>query len=751
MKKRIVNGIFVFVLLIAVYALGASGIVAEATEAVSAIVVSSRYDLEITEPTLEEYADGSGLFSAKAVCSESADGSTLRVAVAFYDGEGRMADCWLGSYAPASGETLSVGGTVPEYDKIGVYFFDSESLTPVRPAVLRLLNNQVTVGGNSTELLAALKARVDEQEKAVAQLTREMDNLLNGLSGGVLLSAKDGQRTVTDGGSSNSCYNVRSTITGWTTYMTKDIMFGDADAIEGMILGGFNIEKLEGFDTVEMEIQFRNFDGSLTNNIVSKSTLVKSYRATVNPRGVDNYHIIVPISKEELAELNDEFILGFRICSLKNKVRMEISRNTSCAVKAKNDEVLPDNKNCFKYVGYYTTSASPYNSMSTASPDIIFSTVKLRDTSSIIDDTLTKAGRAADAAAVGEAISALGMDSVKLQLPEYYDLVVGDTFELFYNGIINCVDYSQYEFDLSLSGWDKDSVNAYSRKAVFKPTEAHIGTHNLTVVVRDNGGYELDRATVKLRVHPTPVSPAEETVVLCMGDSLTAGGAWPAELYRRLTSSGGIPTGWGLENIKLIGTKVKNGANYEGVGGWTYNTYLGEKSPFLNPETGEIDFSWYAGQQGVDRIDHVIILLGWNNTGNSEDTYKAAARKLLDKLYAAFPECQVTLLGLQVPSRDGFGHNYGASWKYYDKLQFVWKHQRWNQELCAEDTYVGKMTFVSIAGQFDTEYNMPSATVAANTRTTATEVIGTNGVHPATAGYYQIADAAARHMVGILK
>jgi hypothetical protein len=128
----------------------------------------------------------------------------------------------------------------------------------------------------------------------------------------------------------------------------------------------------------------------------------------------------------------------------------------------------------------------------------------------------------------------------------------------------------------------------------------------------------------------------------------------------------------------------------------------------------------------------------------------AGNRELLDKLYAAFPDCQVTLVGLQVPSQDGFGHNYGASWKYYSKMQFVWKHQQWNRGLCEEKAYAGKMTFLSIAGQFDTEYNMPRYQMAVNTRNSTTEYVGSNGVHPSNSGYYQIADAVLRHLAGKL-
>ena len=34
-----------------------------------------------------------------------------------------------------------------------------------------------------------------------------------------------------------------------------------------------------------------------------------------------------------------------------------------------------------------------------------------------------------------------------LYLPEYYDLVVGDTFELFYRGLVNAATIDAYDFE----------------------------------------------------------------------------------------------------------------------------------------------------------------------------------------------------------------------------------------------------------------------------------------------------------------
>lgn len=68
-------------------------------------------------------------------------------------------------------------------------------------------------------------------------------------------------------------------------------------------------------------------------------------------------------------------------------------------------------------------------------------------------------------------------------------------------------------------------------------------------------------------------------------------------------------------------------------------------------------------------------------------------------------------------------------------------------ELVEENTNV---YHVNLAGQFDTEHNMPQSTRAVNTRNAETEAYQTNGIHPAQSGSLQIADAVTRHIIGLL-
>jgi hypothetical protein len=414
------------------------------------------------------------------------------------------------------------------------------------------------------------------------------------------------------------------------------------------------------------------------------------------------------------------------------------------------------------------------------------------------------------------------VNNVKLILPSKYELVVGDTFELFYKGILLTNNPHNYNFKVTCS-----KGNAYSKRFIYTPSTGDIGTYVLTISVYGDDNNLLDNKNVNLIVKNKATNPISVANILCVGDSLTANGTWVSEVCRRLTGSGGTPAGEGLTNPKFIGSLTgTSGAKYEGYGGWTYTNYNGNALPpnywvtvtsgmktntvssqsiwqdangkqwqleTLDTATskikfkqypagsnnvmpasgtltfvsgggdttaivfsasvtessnpfwigGKVDFTAYATQIGASSIDHCYILLGWNSTGDSETKVKGDIRTFINNLRTSFPNSKVTLLGLQVPSIDGFGANYGASWNFMDKLQVVFNFDKWYKEVAAEFTNVD---FVNISGQFDTENNMQTGTRAVNARNAKTETYGTNGVHPANEGYLQIADAVYRNL-----
>lgn len=161
-----------------------------------------------------------------------------------------------------------------------------------------------------------------------------------------------------------------------------------------------------------------------------------------------------------------------------------------------------------------------------------------------------------------------------LQLPEKYELVVGDTFELFYKGVMLCKDPYCYNIRVQCS-----IGKAWGRKFEVTPTAA--GNYTLTITISDDTGKVLDEGSTVLSVSNKMTSPSETLNVLCIGDSLTVNGVWVDEAYRRLTKTNNrtqyndeAPAGDGLAKINFIGKRTTaNGAGYEGNGGWRFSHY----------------------------------------------------------------------------------------------------------------------------------------------------------------------------------
>lgn len=348
---------------------------------------------------------------------------------------------------------------------------------------------------------------------------------------------------------------------------------------------------------------------------------------------------------------------------------------------------------------------------------------------------------------IAAATSIVGKTSneVTLMLPEQYALVVGDTFELFYKGIINAVNPDIFDIKITC-----DKGNAYTKRYVWTPTAEDVGSHVLTAELYGINHNLLHKKSVTLVVKAKASSPAAPLNILCLGDSVTAAGVWPVEFHRRLTASNGTPAGDGMTNINFIGSVASNGVKFEGHGGWSitsYTTSNNGENPFWNAATGQLDFGSYLAKVGASGLDYVYLLIGWNDVAKNREAYLTALNDFIWRMQNEYPSVKVVLLGLQLPARDGLGENYGANGvyaDYYGLMQYVFDHEKRNDEM--KFRFPMHVSTVSIAGQFDTENNMPTSTRTVNARSTITETYQNNGLHPAEAGYKQIADAVYRDM-----
>ncbi len=646
----------------------------------------------------------------------------------------------------------------------------------------------------------------------------KVDILFGALDIKRLPSQTVGNRTVTDGGASDSTESISSTFSGWACLMTKEVMFGEQDSICAITLKSFNLEAGKA-ETVPIDIHFIDIS---EGKRFYESPVFKTYTAEVVPNGIGDYMLEVEVTREELAALGDEFMLGFET---KGDVRigMKPSRNRTYRVVSErlSDFFESGTSKYYNHSGYYTQNDAGARSKACATAigsfDLFFSTA--------YDEEYSFEG----------SLGGLGADSEDtamndlLRLPEQYDLVVGDTFELFYRGITFCADASAYDYSVSVAGGEKYG-KASSRKWVYTPVAADVGVHTMEITLWSNEGKILDTAEVKLNIVAAPTSPEEEKVVLIIGDSLTAGGVWAKELHRRLTATGGTPAGLGLENITFIGSKEKDGVRYEGYGGWNFDSYTtanrrndfmiltgnfsdkdeavdqhstykdakgqiwkiewvtatemkiicssatgalpstaggtlthnaggvnhgdivytsarqADANPFWDEDMGTNNFVAYAERFGQIKIDEVILFMGWNEYARTPEQFELRAAKLVDSILADFPNCHISLVGLQTPSRDGFANNYGITWPWFPMLEKVFAFEDAYRALAKDPKYRGQLSVVNVGGQYDSEYNEQKGGFAVNNRNPATEVIGTNGVHPSDYGYLQIADAIYRHM-----
>lgn len=230
--------------------------------------------------------------------------------------------------------------------------------------------------------------------------------------------------------------------------------------------------------------------------------------------------------------------------------------------------------------------------------------------------------------------------------------------------------------------------------------------------------------------------------VLCVGDSLTADGTWVKEFQSRLMADG-------FDEVALVGSQIADTAKHEGRAGWGYGSFLAESesNPFWNPATSAIDFANYMAGLGLpgQTIDCCVILLGWNESGVQEEQFKNNINAFCSALRSTYPNCQIMFVGLQIPSIDGLGANYGTTWHWKEKCDFVHNLDRWYRDIASS---MEGVKVVQLCGQFDAEYNMPAAARQVNKRNPAQETCGTNGVHPNEYGYLQIADAVYRGFIG---
>ena len=296
------------------------------------------------------------------------------------------------------------------------------------------------------------------------------------------------------------------------------------------------------------------------------------------------------------------------------------------------------------------------------------------------------------------------------------------------------------------------------------PKPEEVGVFPLTVKFTYPDGEVIASAKTSIHVYPADAGKGKAATLLIVGDSLTNASVYPAELLA-------LATGDNNPKLTEIGTNVTNPATpqmrHEGYGGWAAGTFLTmwgpetwdaqkrrTRSPFLCEKDGKpvLDFQQYCdANSGGKGPDFITILLGCNdNFGAKDDNLEASIdsfEKNMDTLIAEFhrvrPDTRIGIVTLLPPAgtQDAFGNNYGCGqtrWQYRKNQHRVVERAlaRWSGQE-AQNVFIIP-AFVNL----DTMRNYPTTVVPASSRADGAPITRLcNGVHPAAAGYRQLADS----------
>ena len=335
---------------------------------------------------------------------------------------------------------------------------------------------------------------------------------------------------------------------------------------------------------------------------------------------------------------------------------------------------------------------------------------------------------------------------IDIYLPEIYYAASGLTMEIYNSQVTNQgAHISQYDVL-----WECEVGECLERKYSVTATEEMIGEYPLTVSVFDTAGNLLAQKESSLHVVP---AQQWQFSVLAIGDSLSANGA----LYAKLQEH--------LGNLMICnGTRGYEGFLTEARLGFSAEDYLTETPYYLeegeevhkfwNPESKRFDWNYYKTTTGF-QPDMVLLHLGTNGLLSGKENAENISKivELIRKDDKNLPIYVVNTI--YQSDQNGIGSmklNNGAL-----MFQGQYKQQRdlavFNlMGYLAEEFKNEKNVYLVPAGiSVDSEYVFNTEERAVNPYSEVTESVAVDAVHPAPAGYYQIADTIYSTLCGTME
>lgn len=328
-----------------------------------------------------------------------------------------------------------------------------------------------------------------------------------------------------------------------------------------------------------------------------------------------------------------------------------------------------------------------------------------------------------------------GDSGVEIYLPDVYYAASGLTMEIYNSQITNQgAHISKYNVV-----WECEVGEILERKFSISATDEMLGEYPLTVTVYDVEGNILARKASTLSIVE---AKQKQFSILAIGDSLSADG----DLYTRLQEHLG-------NQLICNGTRGYEGFLTEARPGFSAADYLTETGYYLeegeevhkfwNPEKERFDWNYYKETTGF-APDVILLHLGTNGLLSGEENAENICKmvELIRKDDKNIPIYVVNTI--YQSDQNGIGSMKMNNGSLMFPGQLKQERDLAVFELMgslADELSKEKNVYLVPAGiSVDSEnvFLMEERTV--NPYSEITEMVATDAVHPAPAGYYQIAD-----------
>lgn len=326
-------------------------------------------------------------------------------------------------------------------------------------------------------------------------------------------------------------------------------------------------------------------------------------------------------------------------------------------------------------------------------------------------------------------------DTPIIYMPNEICVAVGRTIEIYNKQI--CINADKFHFR-----WYCNVGKPMERKFQVTGTSGTIGTYDLTLTLFDDNMKQVYQGTTKLKI--TNVLATNKTN-LQIGDSLTNTTSTYKPTFKEMKA---------LSSNKLtfIGTRgTIEGEKHEGRSGWTSGDYLkatdySYEKEGINPFWDGTRFNWnYYKTQTSLNPDSITIFLGTNGLADNPTSNANNIKQMVDYIRQDDTDIPIFIvntiyksnqngIGTMMNGADGFATNRGMM-KYDEDMKTI-KLALKLQELFKS---YSNLHLIPLNLLHDDEYNFGQKVVNVNPRSSITETIPTDAIHPES-GYLQFAD-----------